>query len=132
MSLTLTHAGTSVELDPDLYWADEYQWQAVEQSVSFSLKGALLVQQGTKLAGRPITLQPVDDSSAWLTRSAVDQLKAWADTPLLTLSLAGLRGATRSVMFRQQDGALDSRPVVHFSDVDGSDNYLVTLRLMEI
>jgi hypothetical protein len=134
MSLTLTVGGTTVELDPDLFWSDEFAWSRVSQTVQPSINGALIVQQSVMQgnAGRPITLQPEGDDSAWVSRATLDQLKVWADTPLLTLTLAGLRGTSRSVMFRQQDGALDSRPVVHYSDVEGSDNYLVTLRLMEV
>lgn len=133
MSLTLSDGSTVVDLDPDLFWADEYLWQAVEQQVTRTITGALVIQQGVKVAGRPITLQPEDDSSAWMPRATVDQLYAWANTPLLTLTLVGLRGASRSVMFRQQDGAAtEGLPVVHYSDVDGGDNYRVTLRLMEV
>lgn len=134
MSLTLSNGTTSIELDPDLYWPDEFAWSRIEQSVSRGINGSLIVQQAVKQSstGRPITLQPEDDSSAWMTRADVDQLQAWVDTPQLTLTLAGLRGTTRSVMFRQQDGALDSRPVVHYSDVNGGDFYRVTLRLMEV
>lgn len=132
MSLTLSSGGTTVELDPDLYWADEFAWSAVTQSVTHTLTGALVIQQAVKLAGRPITLQPEGDDSAWMPRAAVEQLHAWANTPQLTLTLSGLRGATRSVIFRQQDGAHDARPVVHYSDVDNADNYRVTLRLMEV
>lgn len=131
MSLTLTAGGVTVDLDPDLYWSDEFAWQAVQQSAGYSITGALIVQQGTKAAGRPITLQPEDENSAWMPRSAVEQLQAWANTPLLTLTLAGLRGTSRSVMFRQQDGAVEARPVQHLSDVDSADQYRVTLRLME-
>lgn len=133
MSLTLTSGGTTVELDPDLFWSDEFAWQAVQQQVGYSLTGSLIVQQGTMQAGRPVTLVPEDDSSAWMSRAVVEQLQAWANTPLLTLTLAGLRGSSRSVSFRQQDGAaVEARPVLHFSDVDPDDNYRVTLRLMEI
>lgn len=132
MSLTLSTGSASVDLDPDLYWSDEFSWQAVRQQVDTTITGALVVQQGVMQAGRPITLQPEDDSSAWMSRAAVEQLQAWANTPELTLTLTGLRGVSRSVIFRQQDGALVAAPVLHLSDVDAADNYRVTLRLMEI
>lgn len=133
MSLILANGTDYVELDPDLYWADEFTWRTVEQKTDRSISGALIVQQATKQAntGRPITLQPDDDSSAWMTRAVVDQLEAWANTPSLTLTLSGLRGGTRTVMF-QDSGAIEARPVVHYSDVDPEDNYRVTLRLMEV
>lgn len=132
MSLTLTAGAITVQLSEDLFWSDEYSWAPVAQSVQPSVTGALIVQQGVRQAGRPITLEPEDDFSAWLERSSLDQLRAWVGTPGLTLTLAGLRGQSRQVIFRQHDGALDARPVFHFSDVDAADSYRVTLRLMEI
>lgn len=132
MSVTLSDGTTTVELDPDLFWSDEFEWDAVEQSATYTLTGALSVQQSTKLAGRPITLLPEDDSSAWMPRAALEQLRTWASTPMQVLTLAGLRGVSRSVIFRRQSGSIEARPVVHYSDVDGSDNYRVTLRFMEV
>lgn len=132
MTITLTVAASTLALSPDLYWSDENAWTPVRQSVEPSLTGALLISTAALQAGRPITLQPPDDSSAWVSRSAVDQLCAWAAVPGLVLSLT-LRGTARDVVFRHHDGtALDARPIFHYSDVDAADRYLVTLRFMEV
>ena len=56
---TLTRKDTSdpLELPGDMRWTDEFDWQALAQSnVQYSLGGAAIIQQGTMLAGRPITL----------------------------------------------------------------------------
>lgn len=132
MSLTLSDGTTSVDLDPDLLWSDEFQWSRVARAASRSITGALIVQSALRLNGRPITLQPEDDGSAWMTRDVVEQLAAWANTPNLTLTLTGLRGESRQVIFRDQENPLDARPVQHLNDVEAGDQYLVTLRLMEI
>ena len=131
MSITLSVGATSVALDSDLLWADENNWFPVEQTTARTITGALIVSTAARLAGRPITLQPEDDSSAWMTASEVDQLKAWASVAGLQLQLT-LRGTTRTVIFRHQDTPLEAVPVVHYSDVAGSDWYRVTLRFTEI
>lgn len=124
--ITLTAGGTTVTLNPDLYWSDEFNWQTVERSVSRSITGARIVQVGAKVGGRPITLQPEDDGSGWTRRDALEQLQAWANTPALALTLS-LRGVTRAVEFE----SLEARPVIHFNDTEPGDYYLVTLRLTE-
>lgn len=133
--ITLTAGGPALELDPDLRWADEFTWFAVEQSVVRSLTGALLVDLGTRVGGRPITLAPADDSSAWMPRATLAQLQAWEADPSLTMTLS-LRGVNRPVIFRRHDGApIDARPVHFVADPlpgEIGDWYLVTLRFLEI
>ena len=133
MSLTLSDGTTTVTLDPDLLWSDEFSWKRVEQSVVPSVTGALIVQSARFAAGRPITLQPEDNSAAWMPRSALEQLYAWSEQSNLVLVLDGLRGLSRSVVFRSQNGApIEAGPVLHRDDVEPDDAYLVTLKLMEI
>ena len=82
MAITLTHApsSTTVTLPDALSWADEYAWSPVEQAKTYTTTGALLIEEGVKQAGRPITLEGSEDST-WCTRALVDQLHAWAATP---------------------------------------------------
>ena len=132
MSITLALGGTSVDLHPDLLWSDEFNWQPVEQQATRTITGALIVQAATRIAGRPITLSPEDDRSAWMTRDVVEQLRNWAADAGQEFVLT-LRGVSRNVIFRHHDGAgLEAVPVVHFSDMDSDDFYRCTLRLMEI
>lgn len=131
MSITISDGATTVTLNPDLYWSDENNWNPVEQSVQYTLTGALIIQAGERQAGRPVTLEPEDDSSAWMPLSIVAQLRNWAAVPGQELTLT-LRGAARSVVFRHQDGGLEARPIVHYRDPAGTDWYACTIRLMEI
>jgi hypothetical protein len=132
MSITLFDGTTTVQLNPDLYWNDEATWQPVEQRVERTITGALIVSVATRQSGRPITLQPEDDGSAWVSRAVVDQLRNWAAVPGQELTLT-LRGTARTVIFRHHDGnAIDATPVVHFNDVDSADFYRCTIRLMEV
>lgn len=133
--ITLAAGGVTLALDPDLHWSDEFTWNAVEQAVDRSVTGALIVYTGTRVGGRPITLQPADDTSAWMTRATLAQLQAWEANAALTLTLS-LYGIDRPVVFRRHDGApLEARPVQFVANpLPGGfgDWYLVTLRLMEI
>lgn len=132
MSITISDGVTAVDLHPDLLWSDEFNWNPVEQTAERTITGAMVVSAATRVAGRPITLEPQDDSSAWISRSTIAQLRNWCETPGRVLSLT-LRGATRDVIFRHHDGtAVEAKPVVHFADVQDLDWYRLTLRLMEI
>lgn len=131
MSITLSDGTTTVTLNPDLFWSDENNWNPVQQTVERTVTGALLVSTALMTAGRPITLEPEDDSSAWIPRSAVEALRNFAAVPGKELTLT-LRSVAHSVMFRHQDGGFSARPVVHYNDADSADWFLCTIRLMEI
>jgi hypothetical protein len=124
--ISLTDGTTTVALPPDLYWSDEFAWAPVQRNETRSLTGARIVQQGVAVGGRSITLQPDDEESSWLTRSALDQLFAWSNSPSVSLMLT-LRGVNRAVEFR----SIEAKPVVHFGDVEAGDYYLATLRFTE-
>ena len=129
--ITLSDNITTIELSPDLRWSDEDNWHPVAQSVERTITGALDIQAAAMQAGRPITLEPEDDGSAWMLASVVAQLRNWAAVPGQQLVLT-LRNATRTVIFRHQDGGLEAKPVVHYRDRVAGDWYLCVIRLMEI
>lgn len=131
MSITLSDGTTTIDLSPDLMWSDEDNWHPVAQAVSRTITGALDIQASALAKGRPITLEPEDDESAWMKDNVVQQLRNWAAVPLQALILT-LRNETRTVLFRHQDGGLEAKPVAHFRDRLPEDNYLCVIRLMEI
>lgn len=129
--ITLADATTTLELHPDLFWSDEDNWHPVAQAVERTITGALDIQAAAMTKGRPITLEPEDDSTAWMTSEVVQQLRNWAAVPGQQLILT-LRGVSHTVLFRHQDGGLEAKPVVHYSDRVPGDWYLCVIRLMEI
>lgn len=132
MTISLAVGATTVTLNPDLYWEDENNWHPVEQTSERTITGAMVVQAAAKIAGRPITLRPEDESSAATSQADLEQLRNWAAVPGQVLTLT-LRGVSRSVIFRHHDGAaIEARPWIHRSDVQSGDLYLATVRLMEI
>lgn len=129
--ITLTYETTTVTLPADLLWVDEYSYRPVEQTVTPTLTGGVVVEAAVRTAGMPITLQPEDASSAWMTRATLDAITAIVVEPGAEMAL-NIRGTAYSVVFRHQDGAMDVTPVVHYSTADATDFYLVTLRFMRI
>ena len=77
MQLKNLATGVALPLPDDLLWADEHAWSPAVASTSYLITGALLIQSATRQAGRPITLVGAPDM-AWVTRAAVEQLRAWA------------------------------------------------------
>ena len=131
MTVTLSDGTTTLTLDPDLDWSDEYAWSPVVQNSSYSLTGALIVQVSTRQAGRPITLAGADDRG-WMDGTVIAQLQAWAAVAGKTLTLT-LRGVAYSVMLRHQDApAVEATPVVGYSDPNSNDWYVATLKFMVI
>jgi len=130
--ISLTSAGVTLTLHPDLYWSDEHNWHPVEQTAQRTITGAQIISTAARIGGRPLTLEPFDESSAWLPRATVETLRQWAATPGKEMTLT-LRGVAYAVLFRHQDApALDAKPIIHFNDADAADWYSATLKFMEI
>ena len=129
--ITLSDGVDTITLHKDLLWSDELTWNPVEQTSQRTLTGALVVQVGDRVGGRPITLEPEDDQSAPHTRAQVDQLRNWAAVKGKEMVLT-LGGQTFDVIFRHQDGGFEARKWIHYDDVLPEDIYLVLIRLMEI
>jgi hypothetical protein len=131
MAITLAYSGTTVTLPDDLLWTDRHTWSPVEQSVATSITGAGIVDIGTRINGRSITLAG-SESSAWMAYTLIDQLKAWAVMPGITLVLT-IAGTPYSVIFRHHDApALDVTPVIDYNAPDAQDWFYGTLKFMEI
>lgn len=131
MSITLTYAGTTVEIGDRLQWTDEFSWSPVEQSTEYSTTGALLVDVGVKQAGGPITLDGVE-TKAWLARAECETLQAWARLPGIELTLT-LRGVARTVMFDHAKKGFEATPIWKLLDgeVTGELLYLPVFRFLE-
>lgn len=132
MSITLTHNGTTVHLGDRLIWSDEFGWNPVVQSTAYSTTGALLVDVGKRLAGRPITLEGVQ-SKAWITRALCDTLKAWAALPGAEFTLV-LRGTSHTVVFDHAQTAFEAQALWLLADGQQTPDevFLPTFRFLEI
>lgn len=87
----------TLNLHAQFIWVDEFDWQELAQSDPvYTLTGAMDIQQGTKKAGRPITLIGDDTRT---TRADLAKLQAWADIPELQMTLTHPKGKKYKVIF---------------------------------
>lgn len=120
-----------ITLPEDLHWADEFGWTPVASSLDYALSGAALIQVGTRLTGRALTLE-AEDERGWTTRGVILALKAFADEAGRAMIL-NYRGRVFSVMFAPGETPFDAEPVFReWPDEDGDAWVLKTLRLIEI
>lgn len=131
MTITLSDGFTTITLHEDLLWSDELKWNPIEQTAQRTITGALIVSTAARTGGRPITLEPENDESAWMSRETVESLRNFAAVAGQELVLT-LGASTYDVIFRHQDNGFEARPVVHYNDTDDGDFYLCVVRLMEI
>ena len=131
MSIVLYSGATEIVLHEDLRWVDEDSWHPVAQVEDRGITGALIVQAAAMTAGRPITLEPENEGSAWMHSSVVEQLRNLAVVPGLQMELS-IRDIRRAVIFRHSEIALETTPVVHYNDRMPGDWFLCTLRFLEL
>ncbi|WP_236172609.1 hypothetical protein [Pseudomonas pseudonitroreducens] len=121
----------SIELDDQLAWVDEFDWDAVAQDQQRSITGALLVQEGIKLHGRPITLR--SDEGAWTPLSVVRKLEKLRDEPRRLMQLNLADGREFSVIFNRQAGSpLEAIPLFREVSPAPDADYLLTIRLITV
>lgn len=111
----------ALALPEDLVWRDEFDWAPVEQSVTPTLSGALLVEETPMPFGRPITLVGVTHRALVLT------LKGLEAEVLPALSLTLLDGVARQVIWRRP--GVVAVPLYEIADPDADMPYSLTLNL---
>lgn len=138
MTLSLTHptagpGGTPLvlELPDQLAWENEFTWQRVVQATEYTTTGALVIDAWVKQSGRPITLAG-SEKRAWCERGNLLMLRTWAETPGLQLTLTGLRGVSRTVVFDHAGGAIDATDISEDADKADSDPYALTIKFLEL
>ncbi len=132
----------SLPLCDGLVWSDEFAWSPVSQSTDYSLTGALIIQESTRQAGRPITLigqSSGRDHTVWISRANLIVLRT-------ALAVVGaehtltLHDARAFTVMAVQDGSgpIDAEPlpaVASFAPANPDSNHwyiLSALRLIEI
>jgi hypothetical protein len=124
------HLLNALAIPADMLWTDEFNWSPVKRTFEHSITGALLVDVGTCLSGRPITLEG-DIESGWVSRSTLQALYAMASNPALPVVLTHADGRVFDVTWAE-DSPIEASPVVSYSDPTGDTWYIVTLRLIEV
>lgn len=114
----------ALALPEDPVWIDEPEWCPVQRTLTYSLTGALIIQEAVKQAGRPITLD-----CGWLNRTEMLAVMALAALPDTTHTLIIAQG-TYSVGFLDPPHTIT--PIRPVSDPDAAELYAVVLNLMEV
>lgn len=127
LEISITDDTNVITLPPDMDWRDEFSWTPVEHSTDYSMTGSLVVQEGQRQDGRPITLY--GGREVWISRATIESLYAMASVPDQRMTLA-LWGRSFTVMFRRP--AIEAEPIRRIANPGSEHKYAVTINLMEI
>ena len=78
MKLKRNATNEAVPLENGFLWSDEFDWKPIEQSQERAIDGTLIIQQGKKKSGRPITLLSKTDKQGWIKRALLSKIKDWS------------------------------------------------------
>jgi hypothetical protein len=120
----------TLTLPTDLIWIDEFDWTPVQQTQTYSITGALIIESGVKQAGRPITLSG-DNSSAVISRADLKTLQtklATNSTMVLTLNDA----RTFNVIFNHSKNPIEAKSWIDYSDPIDADFYTLKINLLVV
>lgn len=137
MSITLENlnTGLKVELPPELFWTDEFQWNKVKGTQRRTITGALEMQVGVAKGGRPITLTAPNDM-CWIKRSLLELLYDWANMPNvafeLVLAYDNVQPKTLRVAFDVSEEPVMASPVNEYESPRPDDEFIVTLKFLQI
>ena len=124
----------TVPIENGFLWSDEFDWKPIEQNQERAVDGTLIVQEGKKKSGRPITLSPTD-GQGWVKRSDLSTIQYWSTLQGEQFTLVfEYPHDTRqfNVIFNHSDGAINAKPVMGFPTVSEGDYYEVTLKFIEV
>ncbi|WHP06756.1 hypothetical protein QLH32_04605 [Acinetobacter corruptisaponis] len=124
----------AVLIEDGFLWSDEFDWKPVEQNIERAIDGTLIVQEGKKKSGRPITLSP-SDGQGWIKRSDLSTIQGWSalqDEQFTLIFEYPHDNRQFNVIFNHADGAINAKPVMGFPTVSDGDYYEVTLKFLEV
>ena len=134
MKLKRNATNEIVPLENGFLWSDEFDWKLIEQNQERAIDGTLIIQEGKKKSGRPITLSP-SDGQGWIKRSDLSVIQGWSalQDEQFTLEFEYPHDNRQfNVIFNHSDGAINAKPVMGFPTVSDGDYYEVTLKFIEV
>ena len=128
-----THTFDGIALPAGMIWEDEFDWSPAVATQEYSVTGALVIDAGTRQAGRPTPL-PASADRGWsgMTRDKLITLRAKAAVAGATYTLQLADGRSFTVAFRPGDEPITARQVWDREVPPADWPYVVTLRLIEI
>ncbi|RTE46582.1 hypothetical protein EJJ36_05245 [Acinetobacter junii] len=134
MKLKRNATNETVPLENGFLWSDEFDWKPIEQNQERAIDGTLIIQEGKKKSGRPITLS-ASDGQGWVKRSELSIIKDWSalQDEQFTLIFEYPHDTRQfNVIFNHAEGAIEADPVKGFPTVSDGDYYRATLRFIEV
>lgn len=135
MRLIRKATNETVQLEDGFLFSDEFSWKPIEQSQEFSVDGTLIIQEGKKKSGRPITLLSKENSQGWVKRSVLSVIQDWSalqDEQFTLIFEYPHDNRQFNVIFNHAQGAIEADPVKGFPTVSNEDYYKVTLKFLEV
>ncbi len=135
MKLIRLATSETVPLEDGFLWSDEFSWKAIEQTQAYAMDGSLIIQEGKKKSGRPITLQPADPQMGWIKLRELRTVLEWSKLQEENFRLQFEQphdSREFTVKFNHQDGALEATPVKGIPAVSLDEYFNVTLRFTEL
>lgn len=127
-SITLTKIGVTITMPQGMWWSDELVWQPIVRTETTSATGALIVQEGVRAYGRPVTLDQPAERAAYMNRADCDMLQAWASELNARMQLS-IFGVTHWVRWRGEH-AFTAVPLYPFLTDQSTDLFAPVLRLV--
>lgn len=124
------HFLKDIQLPRGMLWVDEFAWSAVNKSVERSITGAQVIDVVERIAGRPITLQAVQDQG-WIRRDVLQSVLALANDPAGEYLLRLADGRDFVVQFSGDD-PVSAEPLSRPELPPDSHPYIATLRFITV
>lgn len=128
--MSTKHTLAGIDLPRGMVWVDEFDWVPVDRAATYSLTGALLIDEAPRNAGRPITLVGELDGG-WIKRGVLQQVRALVGQLGAVHSLVLADGRSFDVMFAP-DSPIEAKPVGRPELPTDTNPYYATLRLIEV
>ncbi|MDM1019708.1 hypothetical protein QSV37_05195 [Acinetobacter sp. VNK23] len=125
----------AVPLENGFLFSDEFDWKPVEQNIERAIDGTLIVQEGKKKSGRPITLLSKTDKQGWIKRSSLSVIQDWSalQGEQFTLVFEYPHDTRQfNVIFNHAEGAIEATPVRGVPSISEGDFYRATFRFLEV
>ena len=134
MRLVRKSTSEAVSLEDGFLWSDEFEWKPIEQKLERAIDGTLIIQEGKKKSGRPITLQPADQEMGWVQLKYLKTLYEWSLLQEQFRLEFKYPHDNRhfNVIFNHEAGALEAKPVKNIPAVSEDDHYNITMRFTEL
>jgi hypothetical protein len=129
--MILSNGTLDIEIpDTEFVWSDELDHDPVTLSQSRTITGALVTEEFVAQAGRPITLDPIDDKHGWLSRATWLALKAFAADEGGQFTFTSPAGDDHTVIFARP--AMKAAPLFGHSAQDATETWRGSIYLLTV